>query len=271
MMVASGAIVDPFKKLRTAAGKWRVNPLLETGVQPFENLSDSELALLGGGLDPRALIDPIKVSEDGILVDGHQRLRWFSRKGVELLGAESVKILTGVNKDTALETAVRLNLHRRHLTVEDKAAAARRLMTERGWSQARVAELFGVTRPAVSQWLSGTAGVTPTATVGKDGRIRDTSGIAEANRGRADEPDSPDAAHRKAWFGPSASMPKAIRAFEKMLLDHPLGAAVRMLDETDIATMERRLQSVMGTIQKVLADAQDAQANEADRALRYDG
>jgi hypothetical protein len=49
---------------------------------------------------------------------------------------------------------VQLNVVRRHLTVEQKADLARKLQRERRWSQARIAKLFDVSRPAVSQWLA---------------------------------------------------------------------------------------------------------------------
>jgi predicted transcriptional regulator len=49
---------------------------------------------------------------------------------------------------------VQLNVARRHLSVEQKAELARKLQRERPWSQAKIAKFFGVSRPAVSQWLA---------------------------------------------------------------------------------------------------------------------
>lgn len=53
---------------------------------------------------------------------------------------------------------------------------ARQLQAKRGWSQKKISEVFGVTRPAVSQWFAATEDEAddsePTEVVGVDGVVQ---------------------------------------------------------------------------------------------------
>ena len=94
------------------------------------------MALLGLDLNPKDLAIPVIVTSDGILIDGHQRLRLLLNRGHKVIGADSVQILAKAHKDNAVLWSVRLNKNRRHLSLENKARAARDLMREQGWSRA---------------------------------------------------------------------------------------------------------------------------------------
>jgi ParB-like chromosome segregation protein Spo0J len=132
-----------------------VAKLLDNGIQPFYDLDEVELTSLGEAIGrQRALAVPVVITSDGILIDGHQRLKALLTQGVKSISADSVRIVDKANATNALEWAVELNVKRRHLTVDQKADVARRLQAERGWSQAKIAQLFGVSRPAVSKWLA---------------------------------------------------------------------------------------------------------------------
>lgn len=138
-------------------GRYAIKALLAAGEQPFADLDDDELDSLGKAIGKGPLDDPVSVSEDGILLDGHQRLKAMLRSGRTWIQPSDVRVIEGVTRENALEKAVELNVKRRHLTVEQKADLARRLQRERRWSQGKIAKLFGVSRPAVSQWLAKTA------------------------------------------------------------------------------------------------------------------
>ena len=159
-------------------GRYQIDRLLNTGVQPFEDLDEETLRSLGTRIGRGALAVPVAVSEDGILLDGHQRLKAMRAKGRKWIDAADVTVVKGATAENALEWAVELNVKRRHLTVEQKGEVARRLQQERRWSQQKIADLFGVSRPAVSQWLAKTdpdGEDTPYFVEGADGVFQDVS------------------------------------------------------------------------------------------------
>jgi hypothetical protein len=263
---------DPFRRLRTSSGTWRIAALLNTGVQRFDDLSDDELALLGLDLNPKDLPIPVVVTSDGILIDGHQRLRLLLERGHKVVGADSVRIFAKAHKDNAVLWSVRFNKNRRHLSLENKARAARELMREQGWSQGLVAEEFGVSAAAVSQWLSSVPAdaddLTPTFTIGRDGRMRDTSGIVDTQRGRRPGPDTehpdPLAAVRRAWSGPAARLPKALDKLAKDLEACPPSRALVMLHRSDVASIRHRLLECIQVLEDAVAGLDDDHSDRDD-------
>jgi hypothetical protein len=141
----------------TQPGRYDIEALLNKGVQPLDDLEPDALKALGKGIGRGPLAVPVSVTSDGILIDGHQRLKAMLGNGRKFIDANDVRVIPAATEANALEWAVRLNVQRRQLTVEQKADLARRLQATRGWSQGRIAKAFGVSRPAVSQWLSKTA------------------------------------------------------------------------------------------------------------------
>jgi len=163
-------------------GRYAIKTLLAAGEQPFADLDDEELDSLGKAIGKGPLDDPVSVSEDGILLDGHQRLKAMLRANRTYIDASDVRVITGVTRENALEKAVELNVRRRHLSVEQKADLARRLQRERRWSQGKIAKLFGVSRPAVSQWLAKTSDDAddngPRLIQGGDGKFYDREAVS---------------------------------------------------------------------------------------------
>lgn len=130
--------------------QYRIDELLAHGEQPFDDLDGEALTALAKGIGKeRALTVPVVLTADGVLVDGHQRLRAMQLEGRKVIEASDVRFVEG----DALEWSVRLNVQRRQLSLDEKAAVARKLAAERGWSQRKIADLFGVSQPAVSQWF----------------------------------------------------------------------------------------------------------------------
>jgi ParB-like chromosome segregation protein Spo0J len=144
------------------AQRYSIDKLLANGIQMFDDLDAEELAALGDAIGKKGpLLDPVSVTADGILIDGHQRLRAMRAQGRAMIDGADVRVADGITAANALEVSIQLNVKRRHLSVEQKAALARRLQHERGWSQGKIAGLFGVSRPAVNQWLAKTATDSP--------------------------------------------------------------------------------------------------------------
>ena len=148
--------------------RYSIDALLNNGVQPFDDLDGEALDAIGKGIGRKELAVPVVITSDGVLVDGHQRLRAIRARGRKTIDAHDVRVLDHVDADGALEWAVKLNVQRRHLTTEQKADVARRLQKERRWTQRKIADLFGVSQPAVSQWLRDDDDK-PTEVIGKDG------------------------------------------------------------------------------------------------------
>jgi transcriptional regulator with XRE-family HTH domain len=155
---------------------YSIEGLLSSGVQPFPDLPDEDLRELGKGIGRGQLAIPVSVTADGLLVDGHQRLKAMLAQGRKTIPAGDVRVIQGATSENALDWSIRLNAARRHLTGQQKADLARRLQRERRWSQGRIAKAFGVARPAVSQWLANYPapdGEQPTFVVGLDDKVYD--------------------------------------------------------------------------------------------------
>jgi transcriptional regulator with XRE-family HTH domain len=188
---------------------YSIEGLLSTGVQPFPDLPEEDLRELGKGIGKGQLAIPISVTSDGLLVDGHQRLKAMLSQGRRTIAAGDVRVIEAATAENALDWSIRLNAARRHLTGAQKAELARYLQRTRRWSQGRVAKAFGVARPAVSQWLANYPapdGEQPTFVIGEDGKEYDL-------------PERPavDKAPRHPWdpAGPAfKALRKAARALE---------------------------------------------------------
>lgn len=165
--------------------RYNIEELLANCVQPFSDRSDEDLDLFGRRIGKGGLADPISITEDGIMVDGRQRCLAMRARGRVWIDASDVHVIPDSNKSNALDWAIRMNADRRPLSVAEKAEYARTLQRTRKWSQKRIADAFGVSRPAVTQWLSahpGDDGERPSFVVGEDGKTYDTE------RPRAERP-----------------------------------------------------------------------------------
>ena len=143
-------------KFKPTQVRYNIDKLLASGIQYFDDLDEDQLAALSGSIGRRgSLLDPVTVTQEGILLDGHQRLKGMKKAGRDTIEATDIRFVD-VPSSEALEVSIRLNLNRRHMSLEQKAELARRLQRELSWSQGKIADQFGVSRPAVSQWLAKT-------------------------------------------------------------------------------------------------------------------
>ena len=121
-----------------------IETLLDAGAQPWENFGADEMKIFGRGFDAESqiLLPPVIVSSTGP-ADGHQRLRLLLSKGHTYISEDDIRVDPTATSENAIERAIAINANRRD-TTEAKASLARQLRKERGWSQARIAELFAV-------------------------------------------------------------------------------------------------------------------------------
>jgi DNA-binding transcriptional regulator YiaG len=236
----------------TEAGRpvrYSIKALLGNGAQPWENFGADEMRTFDRGFEEESQIRliPVILTSDGILIDGHQRLRLLLKKGHTYISAADVRVDETATAENAIERAITLNANRRD-TTEKKAALARQLRAERGWSQGQIARLFGVSRPAVSQWFAKTAGQDtgdgPPVIIGKDGRAYDR----EAVSGRpATRP------QRSPWH-PDGYAFKAVRKALTVLQSEPYGA-LPPLQEARTAQLLADLIEAAEALQNTITEA----------------
>ncbi len=154
--------------------------LLANAIEPWDNLTARELHALGARMDPDSpLTAPVVIAaysnERGpILIDGVERLQWLASppRNRTVISADEVRIdPAAVDDESAHRAAVALRVNRPQASLRVKVELARRLQAQFGWSQATIADVFKVSRPAVSKWLSQWSGSDVPEVTGADGKI----------------------------------------------------------------------------------------------------
>lgn len=136
----------------TEPGFYSIEKLLSQSVQPFPDLPADEFEILKQSIRDRNILNPVLLTSDGYLFDGHQRLKALIALGRKRISADQVKILPNVNRDNMLAHAYASNLVRRQVTTAEKAACMHQLVAK-GWSQRKIAKEFAMSQPAVSKLM----------------------------------------------------------------------------------------------------------------------
>jgi ParB-like chromosome segregation protein Spo0J len=171
------------------APRWfDIRKLLAEGVQPFGDLPEETMTSLTSSIGRRGpLLDPVTMTADFVLTDGHQRLKAMLATGRSRIGIEDVVIVPNTTRTDALRLAVEQNMKRRHMTPEQKGEAARMLQREYGWTQGQIANHMGASRPSVNAWFKAASAVSsdddPGYVVTSDGRMYPTT---------IDQPEQPE-------------------------------------------------------------------------------
>jgi len=166
--------------------------LLANAIEPWDNLTARELQALGERMEPgsppaaQIVIAAYRNERGPVLIDGSERLRWLASppRGQVTIAADEVRIdASAVDEESAHRAAVALRVNRPQASSRVRAELARRLQAQFGWSQATIAEVFRVSRPAASKWLRQLSGADVPEVTGADGRIYPA-------RGKQAEPDN---------------------------------------------------------------------------------
>lgn len=131
-------------------------------VEEFEGLKES-IRLNG-------LLVPIEYDEHGAVLDGHHRLRALRELGWEKRHSRVIR--SGLTEADKVAHALAINVHRRHLTGDQRANAVHRLR-HAGWSIRRIADETGVSKTTVARDLakpSQVDGDAPETVTGADGK-----------------------------------------------------------------------------------------------------
>src|ERR1017187_4374290 len=136
--------------------------LLANAIEPWDSLTAGELEAPGARTDPDSspaapvVIAAYRNERCPVLIDGSQRLRWLAsppRNHTLIPAGEVIVDPSAVDEESAHLAAVKLNISRRPASARVKAELALRLQARFGWSQATIAEVLKVSRPAVSSWI----------------------------------------------------------------------------------------------------------------------
>lgn len=126
---------------------------------PYEDLlpkmADDEFAVLVQDVRQRGVLVPILLDETLNVLDGHHRLRAVAQ--LEAEGVEfplPMEIRPGLTEAEKRDLAYAVNLHRRHLTAEQRKAVVLKLRTEERWSTTKIAETLGVDHSTVVRDLT---------------------------------------------------------------------------------------------------------------------
>lgn len=142
----------------------------EGPVEPYQvmpALSDAEFASLKESLRLHGCLVAIEYDEEGMILDGHHRLRALRELGITS-HPRVIRAGLGGHADKVAH-ALALNVHRRHLTPSQRADAVLRLR-EAGWSTRRIASETGIPKSTVSRDLNKSPDSGPDTVTGGDGK-----------------------------------------------------------------------------------------------------
>ena len=97
--------------------------LIEAAVLPA--LSPDEYAQLLDSIRQRGVLQPLLITADHVLIDGHERWKAIQELG---LSRYPLRLLGNLSEPERVELAIRVNLERRHLSVAQRRELAARLL-----------------------------------------------------------------------------------------------------------------------------------------------
>lgn len=136
--------------------------------QVLPGLSAEEYEALKADIAQRGVQVPVEYDEDGNILDGYHRVRACQELGI----TDWPKVVRrGLSEEQKIEHALALNLHRRHLTREQRREVVARLRMQ-GWSLRRIADRLGVSDGTVRNdlELAGAQNYAPATVTGADGK-----------------------------------------------------------------------------------------------------
>ena len=88
-------------------------------------LPAQEHARLRDSIRDRGVLQPLLITADHVLIDGHERWKAIRELG---LSRYPIRIIGNLNESERVDLAIRTNLERRHLTVAQRRGLAARLL-----------------------------------------------------------------------------------------------------------------------------------------------
>lgn len=109
--------------------------------QIMPDLTPEEYEALKADIQVNGVQIPIEVDEEGNILDGYHREKICRELGINC----PKNVRAGLSEEEKIEFAIRINLNRRHLTVEQRRELAKKLREE-GWSYRKIGEALGVAK-----------------------------------------------------------------------------------------------------------------------------
>ncbi len=133
-------------------------------------LSTTEYQQLKADINQRGILIPIIIDEHKNIIDGQHRLSIAKELGLSDIPFD---IRIGLSEDEKQQLAIDLNLHRRHLSKEQRKEWSEKLK-QQGFSNRIIADKLGVSEPTVRRDVksgaSNDAPQSPEKVTGKDGK-----------------------------------------------------------------------------------------------------
>ena len=135
-------------------------------------LPDREYAQLRDSIRERGVLQPLLITADHVLIDGHERWRAICELG---MARYPLRVLGNLSEPERKELAIRLNVERRHLSRAERARLLEMILREAPAKSTReVADLLRVGKSTVSRTrqrvLAGVPFGTPAVITGRDGK-----------------------------------------------------------------------------------------------------
>jgi len=109
--------------------------------QFLPELTPEEYEALKDDIRTNGVQIPVEIDENGNILDGYHRVKICNELGIDY----PKNIRSGLSEKEKIEFAIRINLNRRHLTVEQRRGLAKKLR-EGGWSYRKIGEALGVSK-----------------------------------------------------------------------------------------------------------------------------
>lgn len=148
--------------------------------QLFDPLTAEEYAALKADIAERGILVPVEVDENGVILDGHHRVRaWQELRSEGIMLPDYARLVrAGMTEEQKRQHARVLNLVRRHLSNEQRAPHWL-AMRKAGMTLQEIADVSGVGYGTVHRELSvypnGQTDDAPAKVVGRDGKSYPTS------------------------------------------------------------------------------------------------
>ena len=120
----------------------------ETLRNALPRLTETESQALESSITTHGMLDPIKVTPDGVILDGHHRHEIATRLGIEV----PTKVLEITDSDEQLRFAIEANFARRNLTPDQKRELVQKLRSL-GRSVRVIAEMTGIPKSTVGDMV----------------------------------------------------------------------------------------------------------------------
>lgn len=124
--------------------------------QIMPDLTPEEYEALKADIQVNGVQIPIEVDEEGNILDGYHREKICRELGINC----PKNVRAGLSEEEKIEFAIRINLNRRHLTVEQRREMAKKLK-EGGWSYRKIGEALGVDKETVRKDVRRVENSTP--------------------------------------------------------------------------------------------------------------